>query len=69
MDVFIVISILRKNKKICLILLPIVFNMISLAPAIPVSMTRYVYATMFGFFCIATWFIYEIWLKIKEKVI
>ncbi len=65
----IVISILRKNKKICLILLPIVFNMISLAPAIPVSMTRYVYATMFGFFCIATWFIYEIWLKIKEKVI
>lgn len=54
-----VIAKVRKDKKIWFIVLPLVFNILSLAPAIPVAMTRYVYATMFGFFCIATWFLYE----------
>lgn len=56
----ITLSYLKKNKKILLILAPTIINTISLIPAIPVAMTRYVYATMFGFFCIAVWFIYEI---------
>ncbi len=62
-----VISLIKKNKKIWLIILPTIFNIISLAPAIPVAMTRYVYATMFGFFCFAIWFIYEIFNVIKKK--
>lgn len=63
----IVISIIRKSKKILLIILPTVLNIISLAPAIPVAMTRYVYATMFGFICFTVWFIFEIFNLIRRK--
>lgn len=62
-----ILSRIKKNKKIWLMILPIIFNIISLIPAIPVPMTRYVYATMFGFFCYITWFIYEIYTQYKKK--
>ena len=62
-----IIRIINKNRKIWLILLPTIFNTISLAPAIPVAMTRYVYATMFGFFCFATWFVYEMYKLIRRR--
>lgn len=42
----ILMAIRYKKSKIMLIILPLLFNMLSLAPAIPVFMTRYVYATM-----------------------
>lgn len=61
------IRIIKKDRKIWLVLLPTVFNIISLIPAIPVAMTRYVYATMFGFFCYATWFLYEIFKLLLNK--
>ena len=63
-----IIAIIKKNKRIILILFPTIFNTISLAPAIPVAMTRYVYATMFAFWCFAVWFVYEIYRIIREKI-
>ncbi len=63
----IIISMIRKDKKILLIILPTIINIISLAPAIPVAMTRYVYATMFGFICFTVWFIFEIFNLIRRK--
>jgi len=62
------IRIIKKDRKIWLVILPTIFNTISLAPAIPVAMTRYVYATMFGFFCFTTWFAYEVFKLIKVKI-
>jgi len=58
---------IKKNKSLLLILLPSLFNTLSLAPAIPVFMTRYVYATMLVFYFIFAWFIYEIFIFIKDK--
>lgn len=63
----VIIAVIKKNKKILLIILPTIFNTISLAPAIPVAMTRYVYATMFGFACVLVWFLYEIYKFIRRK--
>ncbi len=63
----IIIAYILKNKKVILILLPIIFNTISLAPAIPVAMTRYVYSTMLLFWVTTTWIIYVIVKKWREK--
>lgn len=59
---------IRKNKLLLIILLPSLFNTLSLAPAIPVAMTRYIYATMLVFYFIFAWFIYEIFNLIKDKI-
>lgn len=59
---------IKKNKNLLLILLPFLFNTLSLVPAIPVAMTRYVYSTMLVFYFILVWFIYEIYKIIKEKI-
>lgn len=63
----IIMAFMKKSKKILLIILPTLFNTISLVPAIPVAMTRYVYATMFGFVCILVWFLYETYKFIRRR--
>ncbi len=59
---------IKKNKSLFLILLPFLFNTLSLVPAIPVAMTRYVYSTMLVFYFILVWFIYEIYKITKGKI-
>lgn len=61
------ISAMKKKKSVMLVVLPTVLNTLSLIPAIPVAMTRYVYATMFGFVCFTVWFIYELFNLIRRK--
>lgn len=58
---------LKKNKEILLLVLPPIFNIISLAPAIPVAMTRYVYSMIMVFYFINAWFVYECYLKFKRR--
>ena len=45
---------IKKSKSLLFILIPTVANTLSLAPAIPVAMTRYVYSTMLVFYFIFT---------------
>lgn len=59
---------IKKIKNLFLILLPFLFNTLSLAPALPVAMTRYIYSTMLVFYLILTWFLYEIYKIIKDKI-
>lgn len=59
---------IKKNKSLFFLLLPTLFNTLSLAPAIPLAMTRYVYSTMLVFYFIFTWFIYEIYKIVKGKI-
>lgn len=59
---------IKKSKQIFLILLPSLFNTLSLVPAIPIAMTRYVYSTMLVFYFVFVWFMYEIYKIIKEKI-
>lgn len=63
-----ILSYIKKDKNLILILLPSLFNTLSLAVAIPVAMTRYVYSTMLVFYFILVWFIYEIYKIVKEKI-
>ena len=63
----VIICIIKKNKKIILLALPTVTNIISLAPAIPVPMVRYVYSTMIAFYIIFAWFIHEIFILLKNR--
>lgn len=63
-----ILCFIKKNKNLLLILLPFLLNTLSLVPAIPVAMTRYVYSTMLVFYFIFIWFIYEIYKIIKEKI-
>ncbi len=56
-----------KNKKVWLIILPAIFNIISLAPAIPVGMTRYIYSMILAFYIILIIFLTLFIPKIKEK--
>lgn len=58
---------IKKTKSLFLILLPSLFNTLSLFPAMPIGMTRYVYSTMLVFYFVLPWFIYEIFTKIKER--
>lgn len=63
----IILMVVKHNKKIGLLILPAIFNILSLAPAIPVAMTRYIYSMLISFYFINSWFIYEIYLKIRRK--
>lgn len=63
-----ILCFIKKNKSLLLILLPFLFNTLSLVPAIPVAMTRYIYSTMLVFYFILIWFVYEIYKIIKGKI-
>lgn len=63
------ISIKYKNKKILLIIVPVICNTISLIPALPVHMTRYIYATILVGWLIISWGIYELYDTIKSKIV
>lgn len=63
-----ILCFIKKNKTLLFLLIPSLANTLSLAPAIPVAMTRYIYSTMLVFYFIFGWFIYEIYKKIKEKI-
>lgn len=65
----IVIYLCRKKKTTTLwcVILPSALNLISLAPAMPVSMTRYVYSTMLTGYLLIIWFIYEFCKAIRTK--
>ena len=66
----IIIAQILKDKKILLLLLPTIYNTISLIPAIPVAMTRYVYSTIWFFWFTTIWLIYIIlkkWRKIRNE--
>lgn len=56
-----------KDKKILLLILPSLLNMLSLAPAMPVPSTRYVYITMLTFWVVVPWCIYKIYSDYKHK--
>lgn len=58
-----------KNKKIFLIIVPVLCNTISLIPALPVHMTRYIYATILVGWLIISWGTYELYDTIKNKVL
>ena len=62
-------SLTHKNKKIFLIGILSPLNMLSLAPAMPVAMTRYVYSTILIGFLFAIWGGYEIYREIKKLCI
>jgi hypothetical protein len=57
----------RKNKTIFLIGLASFLNIVSLAPAMPVAMTRYVYSSILMGYLLLIWFVYELHLKRKVK--
>ena len=63
----IVLGYCKKNKKIILISLISLFNIIGLAIAMPVAMTRYVYSTILIGYLTIIWFIYELYSKIIIK--
>lgn len=65
----IILSILNKQKKLFIIILPAIFNIISLMPSIPVAMTRYVYSMHIVFYAIMTLFIYQILKKLVDYII
>lgn len=54
-----------KNKKIILICMVSILNVISLAPAMPVAMTRYVYSTILMGYLFIIWGLYGIYYLIK----
>lgn len=65
----------KKKQQIALwcCLLPSAFNLVSLAPAMPVSMTRYVYSTILTGYLLIIWFMFEFYKskhtkKLQEKV-
>lgn len=57
----------QKNKKKWLIIFPAIFNIISLALAIPVGMTRYIFSMILVFYVILIIFLTLFIPKIKEK--
>jgi len=63
----IIIACILKERKVILVLLPTLFNIISLAPAIPVAMTRYVYSTLLLFWFTTTWLLYAIIEKWRKR--
>lgn len=66
----VIISYILKDKKLMLILLPTIFNIASLAIAIPVAMTRYIYSTILLFWFTTIWLIYVVlkkWRKYKNE--
>lgn len=57
-----------KNKKIILVGAVSLFNLFSLAPAIPVAMTRYVYSTIALGYLFIIWILYDLFCLIKSKI-
>lgn len=64
-----ILAFIKKNTNLILLLIPFLFNTLSLAPAIPVAMTRYIYSTMLVFYFIFIWFLYEIYKLVKFEYI
>lgn len=56
-----------KNKKIILLMLPMLFNTLSLAIALPIGMTRYVYSTIIIAYIIITILIYLAFKLVLKK--
>lgn len=66
-----IIIYLSKKKKVSTlwcVILPSAFNLISLAPAIPVSMTRYIYSTILIGYLLIVWYLYELYKAIRTKL-
>ena len=63
----IVLVVIKKNKKLILIILPSLYNTLSLIPSMPVPSTRYVYITFLTFWILVPWCVYEIVKVIKNK--
>ncbi|MDO5569392.1 MAG: DUF6020 family protein [bacterium] len=56
-----------KNKKLFLLCLPALCNIISLMPAMPVAMTRYVYSAFLTFYLLVAFMLYVGYKKIVEE--
>lgn len=67
----IIVYLSRKKRESTLwcIILPTAFNLVSLAPAMPVSMTRYVYSTILIGYLLIAWFVYEIYESKHSKLL
>ncbi|MCM1053761.1 MAG: hypothetical protein NC483_07310 [Ruminococcus sp.] len=62
----IILSIWTKNKLLFIVILPSLFNILSLTISMPVAMTRYVYSMMLTFYAVLPLFIYELFIYLKK---
>ena len=63
----IILVLIKRNKKLILLILPSIYNTISLIPSMPVPSTRYVYITFLTFWILVPWCLYEILKLIKKE--